>query len=114
MASESKYGYHLDASIADATWLQRLLPQVDLLVSCYPDGFVCLNGAVTPNTAGSIPQGDPIEYVFYDGLVGWVIQVSTIVSVKDLLRIADIDPIDLIRNANVIDRTLEMCVRCKE
>ena len=113
LASESKFGYHLDASIADVTWLQRLLQQVDLLVGCYPDGFICRNGEITPHSA-DFSTGYPIEYVFYDGLVGWVIQVSTTVSVKDLLRIADIHPIDLIRNADVIDRTLEMCVRCKE
>lgn len=113
LASESKFGYHLDASIADVTWLQRLLQQVDLLVGCYPDGFICLNGEITPHSA-DFSTGYPKEYVFYDGLVGWVIQVGTTVAVKDILRITDIHPIDLIRNADVIDRTLEKCVKHKE
>jgi hypothetical protein len=106
---------HVDATVtavSDINWFKGFLVRVDTLVKQYPYGLVCQTGRVTANTQSLVTALDapPAEYVFTDGLIGWVITVENhVIHVRDLARSQEISSVVLLRQSAVIDRALDAC-----
>ena len=105
--------YHLNASVTDVEWFKSLLNKVDTLVKQYPYGLLYRHGQVTANLASLVSMCGTAsaEYVFTDGLIGWVITVENhVIKFRDLARSDEITSLVLLRQKDVIDRVLDACI----
>ena len=107
---------HVDASVTavdDINWFQALIVKLDTLAKQYPYGLLYRHGQVTANLASlvSMCSTAPAEYVFTDGLIGWVITVENqLIKFRDLARSDEISSLVLLRQKEVIDRVLDACI----
>lgn len=107
---------HVSASVTavdDLSWFQSLIVKLDTLTKQYPYGLLYRNGQVTANLESLVSMCNtaPAEYVFTDGLIGWVITVENqLIKFRDLARSDEIPSLVLLRQKEIIDRTIDGCI----